>query len=275
VNEQHAGGATPLVIAVALLLCSVSFTAPAAAFASAGEDPALLEVSPKRIRVTSLYHGSTLRVDIVVPSGNEIALELEGGRRKVIFNRKGRILLLWMNVGEVTIGNAPQAYMLYTSTALSELASRETLQRLGLGLDALGPQIETRGEGIDRETMLLEFYKYKEKSGLYDLSYGSLRPDRSDTAHNDNDHEHYSVRIDLPSRVPVGAYEVRLYVFRDGGLAERASETVTIEKTGFPLFVSRLAREHAGEYGLLAIIVAVMAGFSVGLVFSHVGRRPR
>jgi len=67
---------------------------------------------------------------------------------------------------------------------------------------------------------------------------------------------------------------VGLYVFTDGRLVARTSETVTIQKTGFPLFVSRLAREHEAEYGLLAIVVAVMAGFSIGLVFSYLGKRP-
>jgi uncharacterized protein (TIGR02186 family) len=274
-NDPNAGRATPPVLTVALLLCSASFVAAAPAFPRAGEDPAALVVSPERVPVTSRYHGSTLNVDIVVPSGGEIALEVEGERKRMVFNRKGRVVVFWMNVGEVIIDNAPQAYMLYTSTALSKLAPRGTLRELGLGLDALGPQIETRGEGIDRETMLLEFYEYEKRRGLLDLSYGSLRPDRGDPESGDDDRELYSARIHLPSRIPVGAYQVRLHVFRDGGLIERASKTVTIEKTGLPLFVSRLARKHPGEYGLLAIVVAVMAGLSVGFVFRHVGRRRR
>lgn len=257
---------TPRVLAMALLLCSTAATGGA----FAGAPPAPLTVSPKRIPVTSFYHGSTLTADIVVPSGSDIALKLEGGRSRVIFNRRGRVFFLWMNVGDVSIDNAPHAYVLHTSTELSEMASHETLRRLGLGLEALEPQIETRGEGIDRETMLLEFLNYKEKSRLYRLSYGSLRPDLQE-----DEHDHYSVSIPLPSTIPVGTYSVGLYVFRDGRVVEEAREAVTIEKTGFPRFVSRLAREHPGEYGLLAIVVAVMAGFFIGLIFSHVGRRPR
>lgn len=255
---------TARVLAVALVLCAAAATGGPVA----GAPRAQLTISPERIPVTSFYHGSTLTADVVVPSGSEIALKLEGGRSRVTFNRKGRVFLLWMNVGDVTIDNAPHAYILYTSTELSELASGETLQRWGLGLDAVAPQIETRGEGIDRETMLLEFFNYKEKSGLYRRSYGSLRPDL-----RDDGHDQYSVSIPLPSTIPVGRYLVGLYVFRDGRIVQRASEAVTIEKTGFPLFVSRLAREHEAEYGLLAIVVAVMAGFFIGLVFSRVGRR--
>lgn len=223
--------------------------------------------------MTSSFHGSTLAVDIAVPSGSEVALKLEGARGKAVFNRKGRVFFLWMNVGEVTIDNAPQAYMLYTSAQLTELASPETLRSLGLGLQALEPRIETLGGGIDRETMLVEFYDYKEKARLYSLSYGSLRAERDDPLRNDDAGERYRVDIALPSRVPVGVYEVGLYVFRDRRLVEKTSETVTIEKTGFSLLVSRLARDHPGEYGVLAIIVAVMAGFSIGLIFSRVGRR--
>jgi hypothetical protein len=122
--------------------------------------------------------------------------------------------------------------------------------------------------------MLLEFYDYKRKGGLYRLAYGSLRPQRGEPGRDGTGLEHYVVAIDLPSRIPVGDYEVDLYVFKDGELVEMTSEAVTIEKTGLSLFVSRLARDHPGEYGLLAIVVAVMAGFLVGLVFSRrAGRR--
>jgi uncharacterized protein (TIGR02186 family) len=259
----------------AFLLCAVSFTATMTALASVGGDPASLAVSPKRVAVTSRYHGSILRVDLVVPSGGAVALKLEGGTGSVVFNRKGRVFLFWMNVGEVTIGNAPRAYMLYTSKELADLAPPDALQELGLGLDALGPRIETEGSGIGRETMLLEFYNYEKKRGLYRVSFGSLRPEPGGSGNGETGRDRYSARIHLPSGIPVGVYEVGAYVFEHGRLVERTSDTVTVEKVGFSLFVSRLAREHPGEYGVLAIIVAVMAGYAVGLVFSHLGRRRR
>jgi uncharacterized protein (TIGR02186 family) len=273
-NEPAAGRIPALMLAAGLLLSSgfVTTTA-AAAFASGGVGPASLAVFPKRVLLTSRYHGSTLDVDIVAPSGSDIALKLEGKRRNLVFNKKGRVVVLWMNVGEVTIGNAPQTYMLYTSTALAELAPRETLQRLCLGLDALEPQIEARGGAVHRDTLLLEFYAYMKKRELYRVAYGALRPERGAPGYNGAPRDRCTVRIHLPSRIPVGAYEVDLCVFKDRGLVERMTETVTVEKTGFPLLVSRLAREHPGEYGLLAIIVAVVAGYSVGLVFSYLGRR--
>ncbi|MCG6927733.1 MAG: TIGR02186 family protein [Acidobacteria bacterium] len=269
-SDPGAGRTAPLVL-VALLLCSAPATT---AEAPASADPAPLAVSPTHIPVTSSFHGATLSIDVSVPSGSEVALKVEGARGRVIFNRKGRVFFLWMNVGEVTVGNAPQVYMLSTSTDLVDLASGETLRRLGLGRHALESQIATRGEGIDRETMLDEFFDYKERGELYGLSQGTLRPDRSDPGGSGSAREHYSVDVALPSSIPVGAYEVGLYAFTKGQLVERATETVTIEKIGFARFVSRLARQHPGEYGLLAIVVAVAAGFSIGLVFSHVGRRP-
>jgi uncharacterized protein (TIGR02186 family) len=223
--------------------------------------------------VTSGYHGSTLEVDVVVPSRKDIALKLEGRSAEVTFNRKGRVFFVWMNVGEVTVAGAPRAYMLFTSKELAELAPRDALRRLGLGLDALRERIATEGAGIDRDRVLLEFFKYVEARGLYRRSYGSLRPAARTASDDGTGRERYSARIDLPAGIPVGAYDVDLYVFDDGSLLERASDTVTVAKTGFPLLVSRFAREHPAEYGLLAIIVAVIAGYSVGLVFSHVGRR--
>jgi uncharacterized protein (TIGR02186 family) len=274
VSDRVEGRSLPFPRVAALLLCATSL-ALAAAPATGDESRARITVSPTHVAVTSQFHGSTLKVDVAAPPGTEIVLKLEGRRRDVVFNQKGRVLVVWMNVGEVTIGNAPQAYMLYTSAERGELASGDALRRLGLGLEALGPEIETRGEGMDRETMLREFYDYKRKSGLYRVAYGALRPQAGEAGRDGTGLEHYMVGIDLPSRVPVGDYEVDLYVFEDGEVVDTTSEAVTVEKTGFPLFVSRLARDHPGEYGLLAIVVAVVAGFLVGLVFSRARRRTR
>jgi len=270
---RHRSGTPPLAYAMLWLLGLAAIASAGAT--SPGVDAASLFVSPRRVSVTSRYHGATLRVRILAPSGSDIAVELEGKRRDVAFNQKGKVFFLWMNVGEVTVGNAPQAYMLFTSTELRRLASPETLKRLGLGLEALGPEIETRGEGIGRETVLREFYNYKKRRGLYRLSYGSLSPEGGEPEPTGSGRDTYSARIHLPARMPVGHYEVRLLVFKDGELVERRSESVAIEKVGLPLLVSRLARDHPAEYGLVAIIVAVMAGYAVGFLFSHLRRRPR
>jgi hypothetical protein len=68
---------------------------------------------------------------------------------------------------------------------------------------------------------------------------------------------------------------VELFVFKDGVLTDKLETMVSIEKNGLPRFVSRLAREHAADYGFLAIVTAVVAGFLIGVAFNYVGRRSR
>jgi uncharacterized protein (TIGR02186 family) len=253
-----------------ILLSSPSITPCLAHEPMFRDGSASLVVRPEHIEVTSFYHGSTVMVDIVAPSECQIALKLEGDRKTAIFRQKGKVGILWMNVGDVTVKNAPLVYMLYTSAPLPELAPPATLQRLRLGYDALDRTLEFEGENMDRESMLSEFKDFQETRGLYRTLCGSLRGE----SYNE-DQKHYSIQIPMPSAVPVGAYGVELFVFNDGVLTDKLETIVSIEKNGLPRFVSRLAREHAADYGFLAIVTAVVAGFFIGVAFNYVGRRSR
>jgi hypothetical protein len=58
---------------------------------------------------------------------------------------------------------------------------------------------------------------------------------------------------------------------RDGGVVARAEQEVKVDLVGFPALLSRLAFGHAALYGILAAVVAIIAGFAVGVVFQAKG----
>ena len=83
------------------------------------------------------------------------------------------------------------------------------------------------------------------------------------------------VRTPVPSGMPSGDYDIHLYCFREGNLVEERAARLNIDRIGLPHFMINLAYNHAAEYGLLAIIVAMAAGIIMGVIFSSLPGRGR
>ena len=69
--------------------------------------------------------------------------------------------------------------------------------------------------------------------------------------------------------MPVGPYHVETYVFRDGRIAEAQSQPLFIQKVDLEAEVYDFAHTQAGIYGLLAVIMAALAGWLGHLIFKR------
>jgi uncharacterized protein (TIGR02186 family) len=70
----------------------------------------------------------------------------------------------------------------------------------------------------------------------------------------------------MPARAPVGEYRVIVRQWKDGGVAYRDERTLRVAKTGMEKWLYDLAHEHPAWYGLLAILIALLTGWLVGMI---------
>ncbi|MGO9531585.1 MAG: TIGR02186 family protein, partial [Syntrophobacteraceae bacterium] len=58
---------------------------------------------------------------------------------------------------------------------------------------------------------------------------------------------------------------------RNGEVIARAEQPLTVNLVGFPALLAQLAFGHAALYGILATLIALLAGLAVGLIFQGKG----
>jgi uncharacterized protein (TIGR02186 family) len=243
-------------------LCLTALVPSACTGASADQGAADLRVSPQSIRAGTLYRGAEVHIAADIPLSDGAVIKIEGGNKELVLNRKGKLGIVWLNVAKVMVKNAPQIYILASSDALEEICSQEDRKRLGLGFDALKGELEFESEKPLTGSEFHEFLKLKRHSGAYSADQSAeLKPAGAGR-------QELSAVLSVPPTIPPGEYKVLLYYFRDRSLAGEAEATLSIEEVGFPLLMTDLAYEHAGPYGILAIVVAMVAGVVIGLVFS-------
>lgn len=217
-----------------------------------------MEIEPRDVDIDILYGGADVRVSALVPKGVEVAVLLEGEKGSLKLNKKGKVWgMLWMNVGEVEFGEVPSLYLLSTSGQLREVAE-EVLEAAGLGYKAL----ERRAGG--ESSAFRELLKLREQEGLFSLDEGAVRlRDAGDGM------ARLTVEYSLGPRVPPGGYEVRVMSLESTGARCLGSARVDLEAVGLAGILRSLAMNHGLLYGCVAVVVALLAGFTTGLIFGR------
>ncbi|MBZ0216086.1 MAG: TIGR02186 family protein, partial [Fimbriimonadaceae bacterium] len=77
----------------------------------------------------------------------------------------------------------------------------------------------------------------------------------------------FSARITVPAHVPVGKFQAEVFLFGDGALLQRQTIALDVHKSGFEQMAYTLATQQSLLYGLLAVAMAVFAGWLASVIF--------
>jgi len=215
-----------------------------------------LRLEPNVIIIGATYNGASIKVTGEVPQGSEAVIYVTGHRRDTEFKKKGKALgLLWMNIGTVVFHDVPNLYLLFTS-------DQANIKSLPIGFEALKKEISITPEPEDKDFLFREFLKLKTKEGLYSINKGALEYGKSI-----NGTKPFTCNVTLPSKLVPGNYEVHLAAINSGKVIASAKEILKAEEKGLPNLVASLAFQHSTTYGVLATVIAIIAGLIMGIIF--------
>jgi hypothetical protein len=175
--------------------------------------------------------------------------------------------LFWMKMGDISFKNIPAAYLLFSSSDLDSLLHQDERVREGIGFDSIkaGADVESSAPDMDPGRWKKEFVKFKKAENLYLIEEGVIRNSQGTNG------KEYQVDIDWPYQAGPGTYNIEVLAVRDGYVVDRAETSLTVARTGIVANLSNLAFNHAAVYGIISIVVAMAAGFAVGLLFKKGG----
>ncbi len=114
-------------------------------------------------------------------------------------------------------------------------------------------------------TLMAEFVKYKEATGLYSESASDI------TVSTKDGKAEYSIMTQWPYQAPPGDYKATVYAVRGGKVVEVSDAAITVEQVGSVKYLSNMAKNNGALYGVLSIAAAIAAGVGVGLIFGKGG----
>jgi len=227
--------------------------------------PVQMKLKPNHIAMGATFNGTTVSVTGEIPVNSEVLIRLLGHYGDTKLKKKGRALgFLWMNMGAIEFRNIPSVFLLLPSDGLEKLLKNNSdgWRKIGLGFETLEEKASILPVSEDKKRLFKDFRKLKESAELYGIQENRVH--YGDTA---GPMKPFTATLSIPSAIPQGTYKVQVFAIKDVSIVASAEEQIAAEEVGFPATLSFLAFHHSTLYGVLAVVVAIIAGLLTGLVF--------
>jgi uncharacterized protein (TIGR02186 family) len=156
--------------------------------------------------------------------------------------QKTRHFGIWVNGSPEEIGPIPSFYAVASSKPVKDIVSSRVAQDYGFDLGNL-PFAQT--------PMTKGYVGVKVEKGMFRHNPSGVRILESNLFRAD---------ISLPRSVPIGLYEASIYEFVSGKLTAMRTENFQVAQVGLNASISRLAKEHAVIYAMLALALSLGIG---------------
>ncbi len=229
-------------------------------------------ISDNSISISSNFTGAELVLfgnverdaqSIARRNGYDIVVIVRGPQQAITVRQKERIAGIWANRNSWTFDDAYGFLAILSNRPLADITNESARDEFAIGLTRQNYTASNVNAAFSNEQRLA-------------FSAALLRQMQARQLYFQNEegveflsNSLFTARIAVPAYVPVGAFEADIMLFGDGALLNRQTVRLDVRKTGFEQFTYALATEQPLLYGIVAVILAVLAGWLASVMFKR------
>lgn len=245
---------------------SLSLVAAAPLLMAQAKPVLVPDVSQRDVEIAYSFTGAELLLfgAILYPGGHrpggdgtDIVVVVRGPVQSIRVREKQKIAGIWVNAAQFRYRSAPSFYAIASSRPIGELIDSRSRAIYELGLDSLQLSPTSNAPVAEQDRFERGLVDLRRRAGLYYEAPGAVEI---------TDKVLYRARVTIPARVPVGRFTAETFLIRDGRVLAAAVRSIDIRKSGFERFVAIAAARYSVLYGLTAVALSVLLGWSAGLV---------
>ena len=244
-----------------ILMLAMVFLLTGAAYARA--EALVADLSSHLIAITTGFQGSELLLFGATDGDGDVVVLVRGPEEPLKVRRKDRIGGIWVNREEVTFEKVPVFFRMASNRPVGDFVPYALLSRHQLGLSFL--EISAAEEESVAQAEMVSFraalIRGKTREGLYAPGEGKVTflGDRL-----------FRTNVVFPPNVPTGTYTIEVFLIRDGHVVGAQTTPLIVSKVGLGAEVFLFAHRHAAFYGILSVILAMLAGWLGAVAFRRV-----
>ena len=217
------------------------------------------DLSSPLVAISAGFAGADVLLFGATEGEGDVVVIVRGPDRPVVVHRKSRVLGVWVNTAQMTFDRAPSFYSIASSRPLAEVAPATVLARQQMGLDNLRLELpRAKASANVAAEWRAGLIRNHEAQGLYRAEVGRV---------TFLGNRLFRAEFKLPANVPTGTYEVKVFLLQDGRMVDAQTTALTVSKVGAEAAIYDFAYQNSALYGLIAILVALMAGWAAHLAF--------
>ena len=232
----------------------------------ASDETVQADVSTRTVPVTSSFSGTEIVVFGAVDNSRQASAEsglydvvimVEGASGPIVSRRKAQVGGIWLNTEAVTFDGVPSFYAQSSTRPIDDFASNELLQENDIGLShvRMVPRLSSARWLTAAEIKAYRdaVVRIKSREHLFVQDpYGVAFIGRS----------LFRARIVLPANAPVGLFDTRVFLFREGKLLSQYSVRLNLQREGFERIIFGFATGQPFFYGVATVVVALLLGLA-------------
>ncbi len=221
--------------------------------------PVVTDLSEHVVGITANFAGSDILLFGATQGESDVVVVVRGPRVSQTVRRKERRAGIWVNGESVKFERIPAFYAVAATRPAKEMLSAEAMESYGIGTEHLilpvaGEQL-SEGETAEFTAALIRNMRNR---GLYsDIA----------TPVKILGNSLFRVGLHFPTNVPVGTFDVRVLLVRDGEVVSTGTTHLEVGKTGVEAGIYDLAHRYPPAYGVISILIAVGAGWLASVAF--------
>ena len=259
-------------------LTGLLITLAIAAALPAKAERLVTDLSDNMIDINARFAGTDLMVfgaiDMDIPQedgGHGVVVEgmdydmivvVTSDPKDMTVRRKERVSGIWVNKGREELAGVPGYYALGTTRHLDDLLAPGVREQYQIGLDNIALPLSEDLDSGEREAYRAGFIRNMKAKGLYKEEFGNI---------NMREGILFWARMYFPANMPVGDYKTTVYLVRHGDIVLSRTTDLHVDKVGLERAIYNFAQQSPAAYGLVAIMVALIAGWLGGLFSRKVG----
>lgn len=242
----------------ALVTCFALLAAPLAA------QEIVLGLGQEQVDIDVTFEGAEISIIGAIrrdapPIGGVqgIIVTVSGPQVPLTVRRKDRRFGIWINTEAEDIEAAPSFYAVATSAPIDDIlldgediAHSITVPRVIRSMETIGGDTGEFTEALIR---------IQAGGDLYQLREGDVRFQQGTL---------FDTTIALPANLIEGDYPTRIFLTRDGQVAQVYETTIEVRKVGLERWLYNLAHDLPVVYGTLSLALAIVAGWLASAAFS-------
>jgi uncharacterized protein (TIGR02186 family) len=243
----------------ALALAALGALLIAAAARPAQAQALVADLTSHLIAITTGFTGTDVVLFGAIEGDGDVIVVVRGPETPVEVRRKERTLGIWFNRSDMTFADVPGFYALASTRPVAQLAHPEVLERNHIGLDhlALEPIDPTDQVEAFRNALI----RNKQQEGLFPKTPGTV---------TFVGNRLFRTTVSFPANVPTGSYQVSVFLMRNGQVQGAQTTPLLVSQLGLSADIVDFAYRQALAYGIIAVAVAVMAGWLGSVAFRRV-----
>ncbi len=221
-------------------------------------EPLIADLSEHRVSITTGFVGTDVLLFGATDGEGDVVVVVRGPARRELVRRKNRIGGIWINDEEMAFDGVPAFYVVAANRAIAEIVPETLRTRHEIGSGYLRVKTEKGADPKEVRQFWSALVRNKRLDQLYGKEAGQVRflgP------------RLFRTKIFFPANVPTGIYKVEVFLIHKGAVVGAQTTPLVISKAGIGAEVYEFAHRNSVLYGIMAIVIALVAGWLAGFVY--------